>query len=70
MVNSAASAYYYLRIVRTMYLDDAEDDEKIGGDIPVTLATALTATGVVVFGVAPWFLLKFAEVAVEGLAIG
>ena len=70
MINSAASAYYYLRIVRTMYLDDADDDEKIGGDIPLTLATAFTATGILVFGVAPWALLKFAEVAVEGLAIG
>jgi NADH-quinone oxidoreductase subunit N len=70
MVNSAASAYYYLRIVRTMYLDDADDEEKIRGDIPVTLSTGLTATGVIVLGVAPWFLLKFAEVAVESLAIG
>ena len=46
------------------------DDAKIGGDIPVTLAAGLTTIGIVGLGVAPWFLLKFAEVAVEGLAIG
>jgi hypothetical protein len=38
--------------------------------LSITLVTGLTATGVLVFGVAPWFLLRFAEVAVEGLAIG
>ncbi len=75
MVNSAVSAYYYLRIVRTMYLDDPlrDDplsDDRVGGDVSIMLVTSLTATGVLVFGVAPWFLLRFAEVAVEGLAIG
>lgn len=70
MVNSAVSAYYYLRIVRTMYLDEPLSDDRVGGDLSITLVTGLTATGVLLFGVAPWFLLRFAEVAVEGLAIG
>ena len=70
MVNSAVSAFYYLRIVRTMYLDDPLSDDRVDGDFSLTLVTSLTAAGVLVFGVAPWFLLRFAEVAIDGLAIG
>jgi NADH-quinone oxidoreductase subunit N len=70
MVNSAISAYYYLRVVRTMYLDEPESDEPIDGGLSVTFVTGITAAGIAVFGIAPWFLLRFAEVAMNGIARG
>lgn len=70
MMNSAVSAFYYLRVVRTMYLDQPEDESRVSADIPITLATGVTAAGIAVFGFAPWFLLRLAEIAVQGLSVG
>jgi len=70
MVNSAVSAFYYLRVVRTMYLDEPLETTPIRAEIPLRFATMLTAAGIGVFGVAPWFLLRFAELAVHGLTVG
>ena len=53
IVNSVISLYYYLRIVRTMYMDEAED----GSPLPVPLLTKgalwLLFAGTVAVGVYP-----------------
>ncbi len=67
MVMSVVSAYYYLRIIRTMFQDEPPSEEKVSADFSIGLATAVTALGIAVFGFAPWFLLRFAEVAVKTL---
>jgi len=66
-VNTAISAFYYLRVVRTMYLDEAEDDTRISADPPLVLMTAVAAAAVCLFGIGPWLLIRFAEQAVQML---
>ncbi|MBI4219389.1 MAG: NADH-quinone oxidoreductase subunit N [Chloroflexi bacterium] len=67
VINSVVSAYYYLRVVRTMYVDPPASEEKIGADIPLGLVTSVAAVGALAFGIAPWFLLRAAEIAVRTL---
>ena len=67
VLNSAVSAYYYLRVVRHMYLDEApaEGDIKISPMLAVALTT--TVVGVLVVGLVPTFLIDAAERAVTAL---
>jgi NADH-quinone oxidoreductase subunit N len=67
VISSVVSAYYYLRVIRTMYMDAPASDEKIGVDASLGVVTAVAALGAVAFGVAPWFLLRAAEIAVRTL---
>ena len=67
VINSVVSAYYYLRVIRTMFLDEPETPERVRADIPIWVATLAASAGVALFGVAPWSLLKFAEKAVIGV---
>jgi NADH-quinone oxidoreductase subunit N len=69
LLNSAASIYYYLRVIRTMYLA-----EPIAGSQPVSLAPStgiamfVAVAGVLVIGVLPWPLMSFAQYAASSLA--
>lgn len=67
VINSAVSAYYYLRVVRTMFLDEPESEEKVSADIPVWAATWAASAGIAVFGIAPSSLMELAERAVIGV---
>lgn len=67
VLNSVISAYYYLRVIRAMYMDAPTSDERIKVDLPLGVATGVAAVGAVTFGVAPWFLLRAAEIAVRSL---
>lgn len=69
VINSVVSAFYYLRVVRTMFLDEPESDERITADIPVWAATMTASAGLLVFGIAPYSLLEFARHAVSGVVI-
>ncbi|MDA0301415.1 MAG: NADH-quinone oxidoreductase subunit N [Chloroflexi bacterium] len=67
VVNTAISAFYYLRWVRTMILDEPEDDTRIeiaGGAQGVLLAAALA---VLFFGVWPAPLILLAQQAAAAL---
>ena len=66
-VNSVVSAYYYLRVVRVMYLSDPADAEQPSRVIPLDLSVAVTALAVVALGLWPQPLFRAAERAVEGL---
>ncbi|MEX0762285.1 MAG: NADH-quinone oxidoreductase subunit N [Dehalococcoidia bacterium] len=63
MLTTVVSAYYYLKIVRAMFFEDAEDDSPVRADPPLLFATGVAAAGVAVFGVAPWLILHLAEKA-------
>jgi len=67
VLNSVVSAYYYLNIVRTMFLRPAEDDTRIGVAIPAQVALAVTSVGVLVLGLWPGGLWAFAQTAAGGL---
>ena len=67
VVNSVVSAFYYLRVIRTMFLDEPESEERITADIPVWGATLVASAGLLIFGIAPSSLLEFARHAVSGV---
>ena len=57
---SAVSFYYYLRVLKAAYVEDAaEDAPAIRVPLVTFLALALLAALVVLFGVAPGLLTQF-----------
>ena len=64
VVNSVVSAYYYLRVVRIMYLSPATSDERVPSSRAFQLALGVSALGVLALGIYPGPLLEVAEEAV------
>jgi len=67
VINSVVSAYYYLRVVRTMYLMPAHSEDEVPSSLPVRLALAVTGVGILVIGILPGPLLEISETAVRTL---
>jgi NADH-quinone oxidoreductase subunit N len=63
VINSAISAYYYLRVVKVMFLGEPLSLEGVPSSLPLRATLAVTALGVLVLGVYPYLLLHFAETA-------
>ena len=68
VVNSVVSAYYYLRVVRVMYLEPPASEERVPSSYPFRVALGLSALGVLFVGIVPGPLLRLAEIAVGNLA--
>jgi NADH-quinone oxidoreductase subunit N len=64
-VNSVISAYFYLRVIRVMYLAEPKDDAKAPRVLSLDVSVAITAVAVIVLGVWPQGLLEMANRAVE-----
>ena len=69
MVNSVISAYYYLRVVKVMFLDEAKDESSITSDAATGVALTATAAATFVFGVYPTPLIELARSAASSLGI-
>ena len=67
VLNSAISAYYYLRVVRHMYLAEPEDESSFSPTPMLAIALGVTALGVLVVGLVPTPLIDAAQRAVEAL---
>ena len=67
VINSVVSAYYYLRVVRTMYLSPAVSEEKVSSSPSMRLALGLTTLGILAMGIVPGPLLEVTESAVATL---
>ena len=67
VLNTAVSAYYYLRVVRHMYLSPAPAEGDISAGPWLSAALAATGAGVVVLFLIPSPLLNAAERAVSAL---
>ncbi len=67
VINSVISAYYYLRVVRTMYMMPAESEDGLSSSVSMRLALGLAALGILVVGIFPGLLLEVAEGAVATL---
>ena len=65
--NSVLSAYYYLKVVRTMYLDTPPSEEPVPSSHTFRVALGVSALGVLVLGIVPGPLLKLAELSVDTL---
>ena len=70
VINSVVSAYYYLRIIKVMFLQPAIRSERIGASWPVNVALGVAALSMLWLGIAPGSLLTAAELAVVALAGG
>jgi NADH-quinone oxidoreductase subunit N len=62
-VNTAIAVGYYLRVMRTMWMDEAPDGDEapITTPSPVAAALTITAAGTIALGVLPGLVLGFAE---------
>ena len=67
VLNSAVSAFYYLRWARTMVLDEPPDAAPFRATAPVQGLLGLAAAGVLFFGLVPTPLLNAAQRAAENL---
>jgi NADH-quinone oxidoreductase subunit N len=66
-INSAISAYYYLRVVKLMYIGEPASEETIPSSISVRFALAVSSIGVLALGVYPWMVLRITETAVASI---
>ena len=69
VVNSVISAFYYLRVVKVMYLSPSPADEPIGPGIPMRLGIATAFAGTAFFGIYPTPLLDLARTAAGVLVL-
>ncbi|MBI4339894.1 MAG: NADH-quinone oxidoreductase subunit N [Chloroflexi bacterium] len=67
VLNSVASAYYYLRVVRVLYVSSNDSQERVSTSVQVRLALALSGLGVLFLGLFPGPLLLVTEAAVKVL---
>jgi NADH-quinone oxidoreductase subunit N len=69
VVNTAISAFYYLRWVRTMATDDGEERPSFGATAPMQAMLGIAAISVLVLGIAPAPLISAAQRAAETLSV-
>ncbi len=69
VLNSVVSAYYYLAVVRRMFLGEAEDERRLPVAPTVALALGVATLGVLVFGIVPMPLVDAAREAAAVFAV-
>ncbi len=65
VINSVISAYYYLRVVKTMWMGKPASDEKIPSSGALRLALSISCLGVLLLGLVPGLMMKLAELAAK-----
>lgn len=63
VINSVVSAFYYLRVVKVMWLGEPASEEAIPASAGLRLALIVSCAGVLFLGVAPGLLMKATETA-------
>ena len=63
VINSVISAFYYLRVVRVMFLGAPVSEERVSSPRSLQTALFLACLGVLLLGIYPWLLLRVAETA-------
>ena len=63
VINSVISAYYYLRVVKVMWLGEPVSEEKVPSSVALRFALSISCLGVLLLGVIPGYVMKLAEVA-------
>jgi NADH-quinone oxidoreductase subunit N len=63
VINSAISAYYYLRVVKVMWLGKPTHEGRVPSSSALRLALAISCLGIILFGIAPAIIMKLAEMA-------
>lgn len=66
VLNSAASVYYYLRVMVYMYMKEpTEEFEWVSVTAPIALSLTISVAGTLVLGIVPSYILQFAQQAVR-----
>jgi len=63
VLNSVISAYYYLRVVKVMWLGEPASEEKVPSSGALRVALSLSCLGVLLLGIIPGFVMRLAELA-------
>jgi NADH-quinone oxidoreductase subunit N len=63
VINSVISAYYYLRVVKVMWMGKPASRAKVPSSPALRVALALSCLGVLLLGIVPGFVMKLAEMA-------
>ncbi len=63
VLNSVISAYYYLRVVKVMWLGEVVSKEKVPSSGALRLALSLSCLGVLLLGIIPGYIMKLAQLA-------
>ncbi len=63
VINSVISAYYYLRVVKVMWLGEPASDEKVPSSGALRVALSLSSLGVLILGIIPGYVMRMAEMA-------
>jgi NADH-quinone oxidoreductase subunit N len=63
VINSVISAYYYLRVVKVMWLGEPTSREKVPSSGVLRLALSLACLGVLALGIVPGAMMKVAQMA-------
>ncbi len=61
VINSVISAYYYLRIVKTMWMDEPAGNEKASSSFAPKLALVIACLGIIILGIAPALITRATE---------
>jgi NADH-quinone oxidoreductase subunit N len=71
-VNTAIAAAYYLRVMREMWMSEPPDGDRtpIVTPPPISAALAITTTGMIVVGVLPGLVMRFADLQDLSGALG
>ena len=67
VINSVVSAYYYIRIIRVMFLQPARSSERISVPPASWLALGLAGSAMLWIGIAPGYLLDLSKIAIGPL---
>jgi len=67
VLNSVLSAFFYLRVIVVMYMEEAEEPKRLSLSWPLSVAVALAALGSVALGLWPSPLLSMAQQAIGAL---
>jgi NADH-quinone oxidoreductase subunit N len=68
VINSAISAYYYLRVAKVMWFGEPAAEEKVPSSGALRFALGLSCLGVMVLGIIPAFMMNLAEAAARMFA--
>jgi NADH-quinone oxidoreductase subunit N len=63
VINSVISAYYYLRVVKVMWLGEPVSEEKVPSSGALRFALSISCLGVLLLGIIPGYIMKLAELA-------
>ena len=63
VLNSVVSAFYYLRVVKVMWIGQPAETGRVPSSLSLRVALLVTCLGVLMLGVLPGMLMRVAEVA-------